>query len=73
MIRVSCLNFSLEVHAERVKARDVICGQNETIRDLSAQVSSLDATVAAEREMFWAVASELELLKFQENLRVLNA
>ena len=26
--RVSCLKFSFEVHAERVKARDVICGQN---------------------------------------------
>ena len=71
--RVSCLNFSFEVHAERVKARDVICGQNETIRDLTNQVAVLDSIVAPEREMFWSVASELELLKFQENLRILNS
>ena len=70
--RVSCLNFSFEVHAERVKARDVICGQNETIRNLTNKVSVLDSVLAAERELFWSVASELELLKFQENLRILN-
>ena len=70
--RVSCMNFSFEVQAERIKARDVICSQNETIRNLTNKVSVLDSVLTAERELFWSVASELELLKFQENLRVLN-
>ena len=71
--RVSCWNFSLEVHAERVKARDVICGQNKIIKDLNTKVAVLDAVLAEERKLFWSVASELELLKFQENLRVLSS
>ena len=67
-----CLKFSFDVYDERVKARDLICGQNELIRWLYAKIGSLESIMATEREAYWAVASELELLKFQECMRNLK-
>ena len=70
--RVSCLNYNFEVQVERAKARDCICGQNETIRNLTNKVAVLDSVLASERELFWSVASELENLKYRENVRISN-
>ena len=64
-----CLKFSLDVYDERVKAQDLICGQNELIRQLRAKIGFLETILASEREVYWKVASELELLKFQEIMR----
>ena len=60
------------MYDERVKARDLICGQNELIRRLYAKIGSLEAIMATEREAYWIVASELELLKFQECMKNLK-
>ena len=70
--RAKCLDFSFEVYDERVKARDLICGQNELIRRLYAKIGFLETIMASEREAYWTVASELELLKFQECMKNLN-
>ena len=67
--RANCLDFSFEMLEERVKARDLICGHNELIRQLRAKISFLETILASEREVYWKVASELELLKFQEIMR----
>ena len=70
--RASCLDFSFEMIEERVKARDLICGQNELIRRLYAKIGFLETIMASEREAYWNVASELELLKFQKCMKNLN-
>ena len=70
--RNKCLKFSFDVYDERVKARDLICGQNELIRQLYAKIGSLESIIATEREAYWAIAFELECLKFQECMRNLK-
>ena len=70
--RLASLQFSLSVANDRVRTDDIICGQNEFIKDLYVKISDLEAALSKEREVVLTMASELQNWEFQENMRKLN-